>query len=173
MSQVSVRIAREPAIEDVRSVLAEAYRQYERSFPPENWTRYLADILDIEARADVSELLVAEREGEVIGCVSYYPPGAEILYPSETFSERWPPEWAAIRLLAVDPSARHGGVGRTLTEACIERSRAQRATAVGLHTTKEMEVARAMYERLGFERAPAYDFHPAPTISVEAYRLML
>ena len=47
------------------------------------------------------------------------------------------------------------------------------APAIGLHTTREMAVAQSMYERLGFERAPKYDFRPGPTILVEAYRLML
>ena len=34
------------------------------------------------------------------------------------------------------------------------------APVLGLHTTAPMKVARAMYERMGFERAPRYDFRP-------------
>jgi len=30
-----------------------------------------------------------------------------------------------------------------------------------------------MYERMGFVRVPEYDFHPAPGITVMAYRLQL
>jgi ribosomal protein S18 acetylase RimI-like enzyme len=147
--------------------------QYATAFPQENWDPYLADIIDIEARTDVSEFLVAEHDGEIVGCVSYYPPGGEISYPSDDFTMHWPTEWSAIRLLAVDPTIRKGGIGRALTEHCIERARSQRAPAIGLHTTKEMEVARAMYERMGFERAPEYDFEPSPDLLVEAYQLLL
>jgi hypothetical protein len=38
-----------------------------------------------------------------------------------------------------------------LTEECIRRARARGARAVGLHTTTFMAVARAMYERSGWD----------------------
>lgn len=170
---IVVREAEPGETRAIRGILGAAYGQYEAAFPPENWGPYLEDILSIESRADISTLLVAEREGSIGGCVSYYPPGAQTSYPSETYSEHWPSDWAAIRLLAVSPSARGSGIGRVLTEACIERARADKAAAVGLHTTKEMAVARAMYERMGFVRTPRYDFRPGPTILVEAYGLSL
>lgn len=173
MSDIAVRLAHDSEIDMARSILGSAYAQYEDSFPVENWVTYLADILDLEGRASASELLVAERDGNIVGCVSYFPPGSKTSYPSDSFSEHWPPEWAAFRLLAVDPLARGGGVGRRLTEVCIEKARDHGAPAVGLHTTAAMTVARGMYERLGFERAPKYDFHPSDEISVEAYRMEL
>ena len=173
MSDLVIRASRDADVEPARAVLRAAYGQYENSFPAENWVPYLADVLDLEGRAAASDLLVAERDGNLAACVSYYPPGAEMSYPSESFSEQWPARWAAIRLLAVDPSARGSGVGRRLTQACIDRARAGGAEAVGLHTTEAMAVARAMYERMGFSRAPRYDFNPSPSIRVEAYQLPL
>ena len=77
------------------------------------------------------------------------------------------------RLLAVHPEARGRGLGRLLTEECIRRARASGRDAVGLHTTQLMNVARAMYERIGFVRVPALDFFPIPTFRVMAYRLTL
>jgi predicted N-acetyltransferase YhbS len=173
MSEISIRLAQDADIEQARAVLKAAYVEYEASFPAENWAPYLKDILDLEGRSDASELLVAESNGRIVGCVSYFPPGAKTSYPTDSFSEHWPADWSAFRLLAVDPAARGGGVGRELTVACIERARQQKAPAVGLHTTAPMSVARAMYERMGFERAPRYDFRPGPTVLVEAYRLLL
>jgi GNAT superfamily N-acetyltransferase len=168
-----IRVADDSDIEPARVVLKAAYAEYESAFPAANWAPYLADILDLEGRADASILVVAELDGRVVGCVSYFPSGAKAAYPSDAVSAHWPPEWSAFRLLAVDPSARGAGVGRRLTIACIERAREQSAPAVGLHTTAPMGVARAMYERMGFERAPRYDFRPGPTVLVEAYRLLL
>lgn len=173
MSDLSVRLATDSDIERARDILREAYAQYEADMPAENWLRYQADILDLEGRADASELLVAEMFDEVVACVSYYPPGSEVAYPSPTFSERWPVEWAAFRLLAVHPTARHLGAGRRLTEACIRRAGSFGAPVVALHTTAPMKIAREMYERMGFERIPEYDFQPSPEILVEAYRLLL
>ena len=173
MTQISVRVATDDDVEPARAVLAAAYAEYESEFPAENWAPYLADILDLEGRADASELMVADLDGKLVACVSYFPPGAKMSYPSDSFSEHWPEDWSAFRLLAVDPSARGHGVGRVLTEACIQRARDERAPALGLHTTAPMSVARAMYERMGFERAPRFDFRPGPEVLVEAYQLLL
>lgn len=170
---VSIRLADDREIEQAREVLRSAYAEFEVAFPASNWVPYLKDILDLEGRAAASELIVAERDGVIVGCVSYFPPGAKTSYPTDAFSEHWPAEWGAFRLLAVAPEARGSGVGRLLTEVCIERGREAGAPAVGLHTTAPMAVARAMYERMGFERAPRYDFRPGPAVLVEAYRLLL
>ena len=87
MTEVSIRSARPSDIEAARSVLGAAYSQYEAMFPAENWGPYLADILDVEGRFAVSELLIAERIGGIVGCVSFYPLGARCrtrrtLFPS-------------------------------------------------------------------------------------------
>lgn len=171
--QIVVRPALLSEVEQAREILRRAYVEYESEFPEANWGPYLEDILDIEGRAAASELMIAEHDARLLGCVSYFPPGAKTSYPSDSFSEHWPAEWSALRLLAVDPSARGAGVGRGLTNFCIERSRELGAPALGLHTTAPMGVARAMYERMGFERVPRYDFRPGPGILVEAYRLSL
>lgn len=170
---VTVRLAGEGDLEPARQVLRDAYAEYETWFPQANWKPYVADILDLEGRAAQSDLIVAEDDPRIIGCVSFFPPGAKTSYPSDAFSEPWPAEWAAFRLLAVHPSARLRGVGKLLTDACIERARQARAPAVGLHTTAPMAIARAMYERMGFERAPRFDFRPGPEVLVEAYSLVL
>jgi GNAT superfamily N-acetyltransferase len=173
VTEISVRLGEDRDVEQARDVLRSAYSEYEDSFPAANWAPYLKDILDLEGRASASELIVAERAEGIVGCVSYFPPGAKASYPSDSFSEQWPADWSAFRLLAVDPVARGAGVGRRLTEFCIERSKDLGAPFLGLHTTAPMSVARAMYERMGFERAPRYDFRPGPRVLVEAYRLEL
>ena len=172
-SDADVRVAQSSEFDEARGILRAAYTEYESRFPAENWVPYLADILDLEGRAEASQLLIATREGRMVGCVSYFPPGAKASYPSDAYSERWPDDWSAIRLLAVDPAARKGGIGKLLTEACIDRARSAGAPTMGLHTTAPMEVARRMYERMGFVREPRFDFRPGPTVLVEAYRLDL
>ena len=58
-------------------------------------------------------------------------------------------------MLVVDPAYRGHGVGRALTNACIRRAERDGASRVALHTSPIMEVALAMYRRMGFERVRA------------------
>ena len=173
MSDIVIRVGTEEDLDAARLVLEAAYGTYRTWFPPKNWNHYVVDIVDLEGRAAESDLLLAERERNILGCVSYFPPGPKTSYPSDGTSERWPKSWSAFRLLGVHPDAQGLGVGRLLTDACIARARDDGAVALGLHTTAPMTVARAMYERLGFERTPRYDFRPGPEVLVEAYGLLL
>ncbi|MEK7216834.1 MAG: GNAT family N-acetyltransferase [Chloroflexota bacterium] len=163
MERLDVREARDDELDAAAAVIASAYEQYRPAIPAEAWEGYRQDMMDVRGRLRSSKLLVAERGGTVLGCVTYFP----------TATEPWPSGGAYIRLLAVAPAGRGLGLGRRLTEACIERARAAGKRYIGLHTTGLMEVARAMYERMSFVRLPEADFHPTPQMTVMAYRLDL
>jgi len=72
--------------------------------------------------------------------------------------------------LAVLPAARGLGIGGALIEECLRRARESGATTLALHTTEWMTVARAMYERMGFLRAPEFDFYPRSGVVGLGYR---
>lgn len=55
-------------------------------------------------------------------------------------------------MLVVDPEHRGFGLGRALTDECIIRARHERAPGIALHTSPIMEVALAMYLKMGFEK---------------------
>ncbi|HET8942980.1 MAG TPA: GNAT family N-acetyltransferase, partial [Rudaea sp.] len=65
---------------------------------------------------------------------------------------------SGIRLLGVRPECRGMGVGKALASACIVLAQKQRHREVVLHTTKAMQTAWGMYERLGFARSNDLDF---------------
>src|SRR5919206_501883 len=109
-----------------------------------------------------------ERGGRLVGSVLLYPPAADA-YAGSAARVRWP----EVRLLAVAPEARGTGVGRTLMDECVRRARAMGAAELGLHTSASMRAAMRMYERMGFVRAPEFDFRPPGAELVEAYRLDL
>jgi|SRR5437867_552218 len=151
------------------ALLREAYAEHVTDVPPERQqaaSAYLADVADVWSRVGTSELVVAEVDGRLAGAVTFYP-------VASGEGHGWPQGWSAIRLLGVGPADRGRGIGRMLTEECLRRARALEVPVVGLHTTKGMAVAKAMYERMGFVRVPAYDFHPSPSIDVIAYKLDL
>ncbi len=62
------------------------------------------------------------------------------------------------RLLAVSSEARGQGVGKLLSQACIDRARSLGKRELIIHSTKAMSVAWSMYEHLGFERSTELDF---------------
>jgi GNAT superfamily N-acetyltransferase len=71
----------------------------------------------------------------------------------------------------VRPNQRGRGTGRALLEECIRRSREGGVYTLALHTTDWMAVARDMYERRGFVRAPEFDFVPRSGIKAHGYKL--
>lgn len=150
--RVAVREAQEVELERVIAVLRAANAEFEAVVPAAFYRAYLANVLDVQSRRAEAQLLIAEL-GEARRIV-----GAITLYPDASLEGwGWPVGWSGIRAVAVEPSARGLGIGRRLTDMCIERSRALGAPAVCLHTAPFMEVAIQMYESVGFRRAPEYD----------------
>lgn len=175
MGELTIRDARKEELDAVSALLVDAYAQFmppasETRTPEERagWEGYRRNIADVWSRAPISSTIVAERDGKLLGSVNYYASGQ-----ADSLDDAWPDGWASIRLLGVSPQSRGLGVGRALMAECLRRARADGAKAMGLHTTMLMDVARAMYLRLGFTRVPKYDFHPAPDFTVEAYELKL
>ena len=160
--EIKLRDARVDELDIIAKLLVAAYREYKEFMPADRWDWYRNDMIDVRSRMADSELIVAEVRNNIAGAVTLYPQGS---------NNGWPAGWAGIRLLAVHPDYRGRGIGRALMEECIRRCR-ERGTKT-MHTTELMKVARAMYEQIGFEKIPEFDFHPAPDTVVCAYRLDL
>lgn len=79
---------------------------------------------------------------------------------------------SGLRLLGVSPEARGRGVGKALTQTCIRLARTQQHREVMLHTTQAMQIAWAMYEKLGFVRSKDLDFLQGE-LPVFGFRLVL
>ena len=159
-----IREARSQDRAAIHEVTLAAYEEYATRMPPPLWQGYRRNIVATLADPSPAIQLVAEAAGVVVGAVLLYPamPGAQ------------PPRvWPEVRLLAVPPAARGRGVGAALMQECIRRARAAGATVLSLHTTDLMRVAKAMYARLGFVRAPELDFRPAPGVVIKGFRLDL
>ena len=167
MSTPSLREARSHELDVIGAMMVAAYAEFMPPTPMPAWRAYEDEIRDVRRRLPDAALIVAEDAGRLLGAVTYYPDA------TREPNTAWPASWAVFRLIAVHPDARGRGIGRLLAEECIRRARASGRDAVGLHTTQLMNVARAMYERIGFVRVPELDFFPTPTFRVMAYRLAL
>lgn len=127
----------------VNAVALAAFAQYAGDY--DDWPTFSAGIGRMAELAADGDLLVAERDGAVVGAVVHVGPG-------RPRSAIFPQEWSVIRMLVVDPAARGAGVGRALVGATLERAARAGAPAVGLHTSPIMAKALRLYEGIGFLR---------------------
>ena len=67
---------------------------------------------------------------------------------------------AEMKRLFVRPEFRGLGLGRQLAESIIDAARLSGYDSVLLDTLDDMEIARAMYEDLGFKEIPPYYHNP-------------
>jgi len=140
-NEVSIRNFTMTDQDAVNRVACAAWDQYATRF--EGWDRLATALANTAALASDAELIVAERGGLVVGVVGYVGP----FRPREAI---FPQDWAIIRMLSVMPAERGCGIGRLLTNACIERARRDEVTTIGLHTSPVMRSALDLYLRMGF-----------------------
>src|SRR5437879_11273488 len=165
-----IRAAWPADAEAIRDLTLAAYREYASPLGAAYWNAYRDNIATTLADVGAAEQIVAERDGRLVGAVLLYPAGAFTAARDGAEGGIAAPE---VRLLAVAPDARGGGIGARLMQECIRRARDAGATALTLHTTDMMRAAVRLYQRLGFAAAPELDFHPAPGLTVRGYRLQL
>jgi len=117
----------------IRDILRAAYSQYTADIPPQVWDTDLADLLDLDRHARDGDLLVAVVDGAIAGYAAFHPG------------------------LAVHPAYRGRGVAAALLAELEYRSRDAGADVFAFHTSAFMTTAVALYERLGYRRAPEFD----------------
>jgi DNA-binding MarR family transcriptional regulator/N-acetylglutamate synthase-like GNAT family acetyltransferase len=102
---------------------------------------------------------VAERSGEILGCVLLVKSSKQI---------------AKLRLLLVEPSARGLGIGKRLVEECIRFARDKDYKKIVLWTHSNLSAARGIYQKAGFQLVGT-DSHEdfGPRVTSETWELRL
>ncbi|MGD2152861.1 MAG: N-acetylglutaminylglutamine synthetase [Gemmatimonadales bacterium] len=102
-----------------------------------------------QRRSDVLSYYVAEdrESGDIIGTVT----GIDHV---RAFND--PDNGSSLWCLAVDPQAAHPGIGQALTLRLAEHFVAQGRAFMDLSVMHDNEEAIALYEKLGFQRTPAF-----------------
>jgi len=145
----------------IRDVIAAAYSQYAHLIKRDVFEPYLAELLDVERHARHGRWFIVENHGQVRGAGAFYPDASV-----QGFG--LPPGWAGGRALAVHPDARGQGVARMLITVCEGLARDGGAPVFAFHTASFMTSAIALYDRLGYRRAPEFDFDMAGRYSRSA-----
>ena len=158
MSSFTIRKARPEEHPAIGELLVDTYAGLPGMPSPDEQPGYYATLREVAARTrrpSTTVLVAISDTGQLLGCVDCID---DMQHYGSGGSAGSVPDAAGIRLLAVSPGARGQGIGKALTVHCIERARGLGRARVILHTTRAMQTAWAMYERLGFERFPAIDF---------------
>jgi len=155
---VDIRRARAEDLERAADICVAAYAaagQLEPGSP------YVADLRATGERARDGILLVAERDGVIVGTATICPPGS-------AFREIGADGEVEFRFLAVAPEAQGAGIATALIAAIEQHARDTEAVRLAICVRDTNTGAAAMYERMGFTRVPHRDWSPRPGVDLLA-----
>src|SRR5579859_984170 len=125
-----------------------SYGQFKHVLSEENWEKLRSHLSSGNLFRDLlktSKSFVCEKGNQVIGMAFFVPKGN----PTEIFQA----DWSYLRMVGVNPEYSGYGIGRQLTQHCIDFARTTKEKTIALHTSEFMNAARHIYEGLGFEQA--------------------
>jgi putative acetyltransferase len=137
-------------VEPAREILREYARSLDVDLCFQNFEAELA-ALPGEYAAPAGRLLLAHVDGALAGC------GGLRALPDVDYANA-----CEMKRLYVRPAFRRFGLGRLLAEALLDEARRAGYSVMLLDTLNEMESARELYARLGFEEVAPYYFNPIP-----------
>jgi ribosomal protein S18 acetylase RimI-like enzyme len=139
-------------IEAVRVSTDEVVKAFGRLLPQLSRSAKPLDLtaLDELVASDASTLLIARREGEIVGALTL------VMFPIPTGRRAW------IEDVVVDESARGLGVGAALTQEAVRLAREAGARTIDLTSRPSRAAANRLYERLGFSLRDSRVYRLAP-----------
>lgn len=154
-SPVTIREATEADYADIGRITVDSYLGAGHFDDPGH--PYLKVVRQVAERHAAAEILVAERDGAVIGAVTLVRAGnpyADIALENEL----------EFRMLVVDPTVQRSGAGRAMMQEIIRRGReAEGVDTISLTTGSNWMAAQALYTSLGFQHVPARDWYVPDT----------
>lgn len=128
---------------------------------------YMRQVANVAYRAARGTVLVAERQGRIVGSVT-------LMAHGDGFEQVAAEGEFEFRLLVVDPGAQRAGAATALVAEVEARAKRAGAVAVVLTTGTDWAAPHALYTRLGYERAPERDWPiPHTDIWLPVYRKVL
>jgi len=153
-----IRNAKPDEFSDTGKLMVEVYSQLD-GFPTQTeqpaYYKMLLNVGELTKKPKTEILVAIKDEHQVLGAVVYF---GDMQYYGSGGTATIEKNAAGFRLLAVSPAARGLGIGKMLTLACIKKAKEQKLNQVIIHTTKAMQTAWKMYEKIGFKRSEDLDF---------------
>lgn len=156
--EIEIRDARPEEHPVLGQIMVDVYSSLE-GFPRQedqpDYYKMLANIGELTKKPDTFIFVAVNEESKVLGGVVYF---SDMKYYGSGGTATGELNAAGFRLLAVDKAFRGKKIGRMLTQKCIDRAKEDGKAQLIIHSTKAMQTAWKMYERMGFERSQDLDF---------------
>ena len=140
-------------LEQLKSLGIESYTEFSKVLTRTNWDKmnsFLENDENLASLIKKSTVFVCEKDLSIIGMIYLVPSGN----PTELFQENW----SYIRFLGVNTKFRGSGIGKKLTDLCIGYAKETKQKFISLHTSEFMDSARAIYEKIGFEKTKEIEY---------------
>jgi ribosomal protein S18 acetylase RimI-like enzyme len=131
----------------LRKLALISYGQFQHVLTLDNWQSlkvHLTTEALFPSLLKIAQCFVCENKDEIIGMAFLIPKGN----PTEIFEAGW----SYIRMVGVHPDFAGKGIGKQLTQRCIDFAENSGEQVVALHTSEYMNAARHIYEGLGFKQ---------------------
>jgi len=156
--ELNIRNATPQEFKIVGELMVKVYSQLE-GFPKEiDQPEYYKMLLNVGnlTKKENTELLVAITDkNKIVGAVVYF---SDLKHYGSGGTVKEIENASGFRLLAVAPEERGQGIGKLLSNECINRAKKRKQKQLFIHSTQSMKIAWGMYEKLGFIRHSAIDF---------------
>ncbi len=155
---IHIRDIKPEEFELLGKIMVDVYAGLEGFPTPDEQPDYYSMLKNIGAfteKPDTQVLVALSPTSELLGGVVYFSDMRQYGSGGTATEEK---HASGMRLLAVRRDRRRSGIGKALTEACIQLAKQSGNRQIILHTTQAMQVAWGMYERLGFKRSDDLDF---------------
>lgn len=140
-------------VDKLKALGIESYSEFSKVLTNTNWNKmnsFLESDANLIRLIHQSTVFVCEKGSDIIGMIYLVPSGN----PTELFQENW----SYIRFLGVNTKFRGNGIGKKLTDLCMEYAKETNEKYVALHTSEFMDAARAIYEKRGFKKTKEIEY---------------
>ncbi|MGP4060273.1 GNAT family N-acetyltransferase [Halobacillus sp. H74] len=151
---MKIREMKTNEIDDIKTLRLESYNEYEELLSENHWSVLKKTLLSDYDLKTNAKTFVVELDDNIVGSVVLFPPSIKA-YDWNDSVQNYP----EIRMLSVNPSFRGRGIAKALLKHCIQVSKEEKHSRIGLHSASFMN-ALPLYEKLGFEHFPELDFEP-------------
>lgn len=145
-NNLSYRVGTIDDIDQLQELGIIAYGQFQSVLTPDNWKIFNSNLQDRQKFVDILKIAKCFicLDGDKIIGVAY-------IIPSGNPTNLFKPEWSYIRMVGVNPKYRGHGIAKDLTKRCIDFAKQNNEKTIALHTSEFMDVARHIYESMGFK----------------------